>query len=161
MKEGGFSDKRSFDETGKQLLADLKAAGIDAVLVMEEPESWPDFLSVSTYTLPSKGMWYGLNEGVHTLAGFRFFLVDTASGKEIEDTAFNQVSTEPIDIRQWKGPFEAYSPSEQDNIKGHIRVRVANNVKVMLQLLKAIPGDDGEFLVYDPAEFRQPQSYPQ
>jgi len=153
---------RSFDDTGRQILAGLHGAGVDAVLVAEERESVSDFVFQSAFLpLPSKSLVYKRGWDPHAVAAFRFFLIDTATAKELENSSFTQASAATAPIR-WQNSFDLYSLGDRLVIKTALRERLANNVRAMLQLLKVIPGEDGAFLTFDPAEeSRANRPYPQ
>ena len=146
-----FDREWVFDETGKKLLAAMKAEGVDALLIFEEPESMRNFFGSSSPRdrLPPKGLWYRRNWGVHAVAAFRFVLIDTATGEPLENSSYFQASTEEVDVNPWKGQFENYSPVERKYIVKSIGERYFTNLKAMLQLLKVTPGEDGTFLNVD------------
>ena len=146
-----FDREWVFDETGKWLLAAMKADGIDALLIIEEPDSMRNFfISRSPRDrLPAKGLWYRRSWGVHAVAGFRFVLIDTATGAPLENSSYFQASTEEIDVNPWKGDFDSYSPAERKYIVKSVGERFFVNIKAMLQLLKVTAGPDGTFLDVD------------
>lgn len=140
---------RSIDDTGRAMLAALRARDVDQVLLVEEPESLRDFIFGSDYPLPTKGFYGKQFFGTYVIAGFHAVLIDTATSEEVQSSRFAQVSAAPLSLTL-RGAFEDHTEGEQKLMSAALRQRIVNNVKYMLQLLKVMPGDDGAFLTYDP-----------
>ena len=144
----GFYEERRFDGTAREQLAALKAKGVDAILVVDEQEEI--VYGGAAGSLPAKGIYF-FDDAGSAVAGFRFSLIDTATGEEFEDSGFVQGSMDEVDLSR-AAPLESYSDWERQRIRAALEVRVASNVRVMLELLKVVPGEDGNFLSFDPYE---------
>lgn len=147
-------------DDGAAILGDLRAAGLDALLIVWERER-PDLIGQVELTVADKGLYHRTFWSVYAFGIFEFLLIDTASGEEMENSRYVQVSMKAIPDLKWQGAFESYPATWQDVIVEAVKERVDNNVTMTLQLLKIIPGEDGEYLIYDPETEGTSDDYPQ
>lgn len=160
LEDRGFYNKWVFDADGKADLKEFKSNGIDAILLIQEQRTLPGIRGFSTIPAPSKGLVYWVTKRIRAVAGFRFSLIDTATGEPMKNTDYIQISAEPIQLR-WRDSPEAYTLEEKALIAAALKDRKAHNVRTMLQLLKILPGKDGKFLSFDPYEKEPGPEYPE
>lgn len=148
-------------DAGMSRLADLRRIGFDAILVVRE-RLLPDFISNRDWaTLGPLGLYRRPFWEVQAYGGFEFFLIDTTTGKEIKNTRFLQISMAPVaGVKDVSAP-ELYTQVERSAISYALEARISNNVTLALRLLKIIPGEDGEYLTYDPEVENPPGLYPE
>lgn len=116
-------------------LAELKAQGIDAVLVVHEIPL-PDFMGGSGVRLEPKGLYR--RSGIFCVyGGFQVRLMDTATGKEMRHAAYVQAVSDPIYTLAWHARLEEFSEGEMRALGAAMRKLYAVNVAETARALKA------------------------
>lgn len=116
-------------------LADCKARGIDALLIVRE-QRLSDFMFGTNQIFDTKGVYNRLGQ-YQAFGGFAIRLIDVNTRKDLPHTAYVQAASVPIALSTWKPQFDQYTEEEQRLIREGLKQVFADNVQESILMLKA------------------------
>lgn len=120
------------------LINQLRARGLDAVLVVRESEVG-DFIGMTNVRLAPLGLYKRFNT-VAAHGGYRVVVIDLRTRVEVPHTHYTQATSRAFSGPPWKEKFADYLPHEQTTITAALKDVIRQNARETVAMLKADRG---------------------